>query len=406
MQTIYVEKNIPRIALIKALAPVRSDIYFSRLSPLKLGQVDGRLPGPKWVRVENKLAGICGSDLHLVYADVDLRIAPAALPSTDRIYLGHEIVGRVAEVGPEVTKLAVGDRVALQYNLGYCLSEGIDPPCRYCAEGNAYLCENTPECHSEPAGGGWGEGFLAHEAQLFRVPETLSDEEAVLLEPAAVGVHAVLRRPPEPGQRALVLGCGIIGLLTLQATRAAAPEAEITAIARHPHQAVAARRLGADHVLTGKFDAYSMIAALTGARHYKGMLGNQMLVGGFDVVYDCVGSARTVEDALRWTRAGGAVVVVGVDLNRLRLDLTPVWYYEVDLLGSMANGAESWKGEHVSTFDLTARWFAEGKLTAEGLITHRFPLADYRKAIETATDKSSGAIKVVFDLEDRGTRDQ
>ncbi len=402
MKTIYVEKNIPRIALTKALAPIRSDVYFSRLSPMKMGEIDTRLPGPRWVRVENQLAGICGSDLHLVYADVDLRIAPAALPSSNRIYLGHEILGRVAEVGSNVTKFSVGDRVVLQYNLGCCLSEGIDPVCRHCAEGNAYLCENAPECESEPVGGGWGEGFLGHEAQLFRVPDVLSDEEAVLLEPAAVGVHAVLRRPPQPGEHALVLGCGIIGLLTLQAARAAAPEAKITAIARHPHQAVAARRLGADHVLTGKFDAYSMIASLTGAKHYRGVLGNQMLVGGFDVVYDCVGNSRTVEDALRWTRAGGAVVVVGVDLNRLSLDLTPVWYYEVDLLGSMANGAETWDGEQLSTFELTARWFAEGKLTAEGLITHRFPLADYREAIETATNKSKQSIKVVFDLRKGG----
>lgn len=401
MQTIYGEKSIPRIALTKALAPVYSDIYFSRLSHVKLGQIDSRLPGPRWVRVENQLAGICGSDLHLVYADVDLRVAPAALPSNNRIYLGHEIVGRVAEIGPDVTTLAVGDRIALQYNIGCCLSEGIDPACRYCAEGNAYLCENAAECESDPIGGGWGQGFLAHEAQLFRVPETLSDEEAVLLEPAAVGVHAVLRRPPEAGQRVLVLGCGIIGLLTLQAARAATPEAEITAIARYPHQAEAARRLGADHVLNDGQDTYGTIAELTGARHYKGSFGNQVLVGGFDVVYDCVGRARTVEDALRWTRAGGAVVVVGVDLNRLKLDLTPVWYYEVDLIGSMVSGAETWNGGRLSTFELTARWFAQGRLTAEGLITHRFPLADYREAIETATDKSHRSIKVVFDLADK-----
>ncbi|MFQ5854645.1 MAG: zinc-binding dehydrogenase [Anaerolineae bacterium] len=399
MQTLYVEKNIPRIALTKALSPVRKDIYFSRLSHMRIGQIDSRLPGPQWVRVENQLAGICGTDLQYVYADADLRVAPATLvPGNHRINLGHEILGHVADTGSDVTLLTVGDRVVLQFMFGSCLSEGIDPACRYCAVGNANLCENAAECRSDPVGGGWGEGFLAHEVHLFRVPAGLSDEEAVLLEPAAVGVHAVLRRPPERGQHALVLGCGIIGLLTLQAARAVAPEAKITAIARYPHQAVAARRLGADHVLTGKRDTYRMIAQLTGARHYEGSFGSQVLVGGFDVIYDCVGKAGTVEDALRWTRAGGAVVIVGIDLNRLKLDLTPVWYYEVDLLGSMASGAETWNGERLSTFELTARWFAEGKLTADGLITHRFPLADYRKAIETATDKSNRSIKVVFDL--------
>lgn len=399
MQTLYVEKNIPRFALTKVLAPIRDDIYFSRLSPMQVGHINERLPGRRWVRVENKLAGICGSDLHLVYADVDLHVVPALLPSNQRIYLGHEIFGHVVEAGPDVSTLRVGDRVSLKFMSGSCLSEGILPPCRYCAEGNAYLCENATECNSDPIGGGWGQGFLAHETQLFRVPETLSDEEAVLLEPASVGVRAVLRRPPEAGERALVLGCGIIGLLTLQAARAAAPDAEITVIARHPHQAKAARRLGADHVLTDRRDTYKMVAELTDARQYEGMLGGQTLVGGFDVIYDCVGAAKTLEDALRWTRAGGTVVVVGIDFKRLKLDLTPVWYYEVDVVGTYANGAETWNGERVSTFELTARWFAEGKLTADGLITHRFPLAEYRRAIETATDKSTKAIKVIFELE-------
>lgn len=397
-QTLYVERNIPRIVLTKALAPVRDNVYFSRLSHLKMGQIDGRLPGPRWVRVENELAGICGTDLHYVYADVDPRIAPAALPGKDRLYLGHEILGHVDEVGSDVRTLNVGDRVALQFMFGSCLSEDIDPPCRYCAEGNVYLCENAAKCQSGPIGGGWGQGFLAHETQLFRVPDTLSDEEAVLLEPAAVAVRAVLRRPPKSDQHVLVLGCGIIGLLTLQTARATAPEAEITAIARYSHQVDAARRLGADHVLTDKQDAYQIIAKLTGGERYTGLLNNQVLVGGFDVVYDCVGKARTIENALRWARTAGTVVMVGIDLNRLNLDLSPVWYYEVNLLGSKAHGAEVWDGEPLSTFELTTRWFAEGKLTAAELITHRFPLADYPQAIRTATDKSQRSIKVVFDL--------
>ena len=396
MRAIYVERNIPRVILTKALAPVWRDVYFSRLSPLQVGDIAAALPGPRWVRVENRLAGICGTDLVLVYADVDLRVAPLALPSHARRYLGHEIVGYVTEVGPAVTTLKVGDRVALQFNLGCCLSEEIEPPCRFCAAGQAYLCENMAECHSAPIGGGWGEGFLAHEALLYRVPDSLTEEQAVLLEPTAVGVHAALRRPPAPRERVLVLGCGIIGLLTLQAVRAIAPEADITAIARYPHQAEAARRLGADQVLMGAEATYDRVAELTQARFYQGPLGNKMLMGGFDVVYDCVGKARTIEDALRWTRAGGTVVVIGIDLNRLKLDLTPVWYSEVDLIGSLAFGMEEWEGEQVATFDLVARWFAEGKLTADGLITHRYALSEYQAAIATATDKSRQSIKVVF----------
>lgn len=400
MRTLYVGRSMPRIAITKALTAFRGNAYFGAASHMRMGRVDPNLPGPRWVRVENQLAGICGSDLQLVHLDVDLRIAPAALPAHRRIYLGHEVVGRVAEIGPEVATLDVGDRVTLQFMAGNCFTEDIEPSCRYCAAGDCYLCENAAQADSAPRGGGWGDGFLAHEQQLFRVPDPLTDEEAVLLEPAAVGVHAILRRPPEPGQRALILGCGIIGLLTLQAARAAAPGAEITAMARYRHQARAAHALGADHVLTGKFDPYGVIAALTNAQRFTGLLGNQTLVGGFDVVYDCVGTATTIQDALRWTRAGGAVVVVGIDLNRLTIDLSPVWHDEVDLLGSYISGGETWAGERLSTFELAARWFADGKLNADDLITHRFDLGDCRTAIVAASDKSQESIKVVFQFTD------
>jgi threonine dehydrogenase-like Zn-dependent dehydrogenase len=127
------------------------------------------------------------------------------------------------------------------------------------------------------------------------------------------------------------------------------------------------------------------------------MLGSTMLLGGFDVVYDCVGTGRTVTDTLRWTRAGGCVVLVGLQFKPLTVDLTPVWYQEVRLLGAMAHGGEVWQGEQMGTFELATRLFQAGKLTTDGLITHRFPLSRWREAIETATSKQRHqVIKVAF----------
>ncbi|MGH2628208.1 MAG: hypothetical protein ACRDHY_16335, partial [Anaerolineales bacterium] len=110
----------------------------------------------------------------------------------------------------------------------------------------------------------------------------------------------------------------------------------------------------------------------------------------------------TLSDALRWTRARGAVVLVGIDLRFVKADLTPVWHQEVELVGASGYGPESWRGRTIHTFELVMEMLQEGALRGDGLITHRFPLADYRRAIATALDKRTGSIKVTFDLKGRG----
>jgi L-iditol 2-dehydrogenase len=193
----------------------------------------------------------------------------------------------------------------------------------------------------------------------------------------------------------LVLGCGIIGLLELQAVRAVVPNCRITALARYDHQAEAAQRLGADAVL--RHSDYASVAEASGAKYFQAPLNRGMLLGGFDVIYDCVGSGRTVEDSLRWARAGGAVVLVGVDLTRAKVDLNPVWYQEVDLVGSLAHGMDDWQGRRCHTYEWVFDLFRAGRLTEAGLITHRFPFDAYRQAVATSLDKKTAhPIKVAF----------
>jgi threonine dehydrogenase-like Zn-dependent dehydrogenase len=141
---------------------------------------------------------------------------------------------------------------------------------------------------------------------------------------------------------------------------------------------------------------YAQAAERTGAKLYRAPLNRGMLLGGFDLIYDCVGGARTIYDSLRWARARGTVVLVGIDLALLRVDLNPVWYQEVDLIGSNTFGAEHGDGRPRHTFELVIDHLRAGHLSAAGLITHRFPLAEYRTAINTALHKKSGSIKVTF----------
>jgi threonine dehydrogenase-like Zn-dependent dehydrogenase len=400
VRTVLFEKNIPKVLLTRALRSIWPDVVFTPLSPTRLVEIpDVPLPGPRWVRVRNRLGGICGSDLHLLTVEADPGVAPAALPGSDRLYLGHEVVGEVTEVGAAVASLKVGDRVTMDAHSQSpnCLNQGVTPPCHHCREGHLPLCENASLGRGSPAvGGGWGDGFVAHESGLFKIPDELDDETAVVIEPLSVGVRAALRRLPQPEERALVVGCGTIGLAVVEALRILAPRSHVTVMARYPHQVEMARRLGAGELIVQE-DPYAAAAHITGGKLYRGAFKNRTILGGFDVVYDCVGTARTVQDSLRWARAGGAVVLVGISLNVMRVDLTPVWHQEVDLLGLIGQDRDRRAGHWQPLYGLVADLLLRGELTTEGFITHRYPLDRWREAARTALDRRGGAIKVILD---------
>jgi len=200
---------------------------------------------------------------------------------------------------------------------------------------------------------------------------------------------------PRPGQKVLVTGCGTIGLLTAAVARVMEPSCTVCCVARYPFQADQARRLGADVVLPAGKDLYPRAASLTGARLVEGPFGNRILFGGFDIIFDAVGSDASLRDSLRLARAGGSVVLVGANFRPGRLDYSPVWYQEVNLLGVCAHATEA-TGE--TSFEIAARLLGSRALHVEGLITHRFPLEEYRGAIEAFCGKArSRAIKVVIE---------
>ncbi len=400
MWTSTVDLSPHRILLTNLLGRFWRGAYFSSFAPLRVQNVPRQpLPDTTWVRVRNKLAGICGSDLHLIHADGDLRVAPAALPGHTTNYVGHEVVGEVIEIGDDVQQLQVGDRVVLQHGPN-CLSANVQPLCRSCASGNYTLCERGVLPGPQPIGAGWSEEMLLSEQQLFRVPDAMSDTQAVLLEPSSVAVHTVLRHVPQPGDRVLIIGAGTIGLLTLQAVRALSPDVEISVQARYPFQVEKATRMGAAHIIYPQ-DSYRGVQQATQAQLYTGMLGNKMLLGGYDVIYDTIGNRQTIHDALRWARAKGTVVLVGLSLHMMHIDLTPVWYQEINLIGTMGQGMETWpmgSNRQRSTFSITADMIMNNALRPESLITHHFALNNYQQALLTAIDKrEQRAIKVVFD---------
>jgi threonine dehydrogenase-like Zn-dependent dehydrogenase len=400
MKALVIDLSPHRVLATKALAAAWPGAYFGPLAPLRLVELErAPLPAADWVRVRTRLGGICGSDLHLVFIEGSLSVAPAALPGRSPGFLGHEAVGDVVEVGPAVRGLRAGDRVVMDGS-NDCLSLGIDPPCPACADGNRIVCYNTVDRREpQPVGGGWAEEFVRHESNLFKVPPALSDEEAVLLEPASNGVRAALRAGPRPREKTLVIGAGTIGLMTIQALRAAEPTLDITAAVLFERQGEEAVARGSDRALV-RADLLDAASRLAGARVYTGFAGNRVAIGGFDLVCDCVGNQGTLAAALRCTRAGGRVVLVGSALAPMKIDLTPVWYHEVDLRGLRSHGVEEWRGSRLRSYERVVQWVGEKRLRLSGMVTHRFSLADYRRALSVAAarDKSrEWSLKVAFE---------
>jgi threonine dehydrogenase-like Zn-dependent dehydrogenase len=321
--------------------------------------------------------------------------------------LGHEVVAIVEEAGA-AAGVQVGERIVLDPIIS-CTMRGLDP-CVGCRDGSPALCRHAADgalapgmligfCRDLP--GAWSEGMLAHASQLHPVPDQLSDEAAVLVEPLACGLHAVLAQPPAEGERALVVGGGAIGLGTLAALRMIAPDTETTIVVRHPLQAEIAKGLGAHHVVTDRGGSGVIRAAVefAGARGHPTLVGEPTLTGGFEGVYECAGNAASLEAAIRVTAPRGRLALIGSVGEVSGLDLTLAWARELRITGNYVYGDERSVPEQPHTIDhLMALLTAGGSPVVEQLVTHRFRLGDWRAALRTAMGRGKhAAIKVVFD---------
>ncbi|HYN63266.1 MAG TPA: alcohol dehydrogenase catalytic domain-containing protein [Candidatus Limnocylindrales bacterium] len=351
------------------------------------------LRGPDWVRLRPILSGVCGTDTGLLTGHASAVLSPfASFPAV----LGHEVVGVVE---------ATGQRVVLDPVIS-CTVRGLEP-CRRCAAGQARFCLRAADGDLSPGmligycadlPGGWSDGMVAHASQLHPVPEQLSDEVAVLLEPFSVALHAVLARPPEAGERVLVIGGGTLGLCTVAALRLVAPRAEVVLLARHGTQRDMGERLGAGSAAGGRDAAVQAAIRHAGARAHRSILGQVVLSGGFTQVYDAVGSQRSLADAMRVAEPGGRMVLVGGPGQVSGLDWTLAWTRELRIEGTYVYGSEPSLPGSPHTFDEAIRLLvANPQMPLGELVTHRFRLEEWRRAMAVSlTRGKSGALKVVF----------
>ena len=363
------------------------------VGPLRLRDLDEpELPTDDWVRFRPRLAGICGSDLSTIDGHSSRYFEPiVSFPFVP----GHEVVGDVLDGD------GAGTRAVLIPVL-HCAIRGIDPRCDACAEGHINRCERIAFGHLEPGlqsgfccdtGGGWSEEMVAHPDQLLPVPDDLSDEAAVMVEPTACAVHAAAQVHVDVDGPIALIGAGTLGLLTLAALSHHGRD-DVVVAARYGHQQRLAEELGARRVVDPG-ELAGAIRLATGSMRYglpgRGAPGSHedgQLTGGAPVVIDCVGSDTSLAQALQVVAPGGTVLVVGMPAT-VSLDLTGLWHREVALRGVYAYDHHDFR----TAIDLVAN------ADLGRLVSQTYRLDRYADAITHAADAGRrGAVKIAFDL--------
>lgn len=393
MKALQIERKLGRIGAARVLS-VLSPGAAAKVGPLSYVNIDPpAVPGPGWHRVHTHLAGICGSDLSTVEGHAspyfDDWVSFPFVP-------GHEVVGHLDD----------GRRVVIEPVLGHA-ARGFAPPFEGAAPGDgndyAHLATGSLEpgiqigfCNSTC--GGWAPQFVAHESQIHEIPDALTDEQAVLVEPTAGGIHAALATWPVLAgiERPLVavLGAGTMGLAAIAGLRRYVPGVRIVVGARYPHQQAYAKALGADLVVKPD-ELLRAVRRETGSH----LVGDH-LSGGADATIDAVGTSDSIADCLRFTRPRGRVVLLGMPAQ-VSVDLTGLWHRETQLVGAYTYGTETMPdGSRRRTFELAIE--TAQALGFERLLSATYPLSDYEDAIaHAAAAGRRGAIKVAFDLREK-----
>ncbi len=399
MKTLIFEGNIKKIATTLVLSKISKRAFNFRCSPIHFQTYEDKpLPKSDWIRVRNIQTGICGSDMTFYTCAQSTSMAMYPIPCSDITFLGHETVGIVSEVGENVKNIKVGDRVVMKEYMQCCDLKGYDKECfcDHCKKGEYTICSNygEPSKIDIPLGAGFGNYYIGPESRVIRIDDNITDDQAVIIEPCAVSLHAVMKKIPKEKDKVLVIGGGMIGLNIIQCIKLLQPNCEVHVMERIPEKQELAKKLGADFIVSG--EPFQYVAKHTQAKLYqKGK--HQMLLGGFDIIYDTVGKQNIFTQALRWIKARGTYVKVGYQMKNVTFDETPIWWQEINIIGVDSYGIETYERKRIQTFDLVVKLLNEKKLNFDGFITHRFKMSEYKKGFRQCLKHPQETIKVVLE---------
>ncbi len=396
MKALQFNVTVPQWIALKALGAFSKSVFYkSPIGTLKLVDIPEPQPLDKnWAIVKTTYCGFCGSDYNLI----QLHDSPMASPFTSfPCVIGHEVCGTIED--PQATGYKKGQRVVINPMLACAVRQL--PPCTSCQKGRPANCENFAKGHISPGmftgickdvNGGFAPYIPAHRAQLFAIPPAISDTAAVLTEPLSVALQAIYDNKPENFDKICIIGCGVIGLMIIRALRALHCRAPIAVIEPSEFHQQNALHLGASAVLQG--DVLQQAALCTNGSVYTPMFGPKIMQGGFDKVFDTVGSSDTFSLAINITRAHGVVSLVGIT-SRLSFDPTPLWLKRITVKGVYGYGFTKEGGKTKHIFE-KALELMKKMPDIESMVTHSFKIEQYKEMIDVNSNKAfHKAIKTV-----------
>lgn len=321
--------------------------------------------GDKDILVEIKHIGICGSDVtffeeHTVQGALDYDLP---------IVLGHECAGIVAAKGKNVKNLEIGDRVALEP--GVPCGE-----CEYCKTGHYNLCRSVDFMAAPPFQSGAMSRYVKHPASwAFKLPDNVSTMEGALLEPLSVGMYAVKRADPQPGDTVTILGAGCIGLMTLLSLKARGID-NIIVMDLFDNRLEQAKSMGAKYTVnSGKEDMVQAVMELTGGV-------------GTKYVFETAGNPVTTNAAAKIAKCGGSIVMVGQVHQPVQYDFFEINSKEVDLLNVF---------RYANIYPMALESVSSGRIDVKQIVSDRFAWKQSQEAFECALYNKKDAIKVVIE---------
>jgi L-iditol 2-dehydrogenase len=339
-------------------------LLLSEYSKLEVADLPRPAVAAGEVLVEVAACGICGSDVHGYDGSSGRRIPP--------LVMGHEAAGVVAEVGAGVSRFGVGDHVTFDSTV-YCGA------CEYCLSGQVNLCDNrqvigvsTPDFRRA---GAFAEYVSVPERIVYKLPDAMSFAEAAMLEAVSVALHAVAVSEVKGGETALVIGAGMIGLLTLQAAKAAGCSRVLVADVDRTRLKLATEMGADDVILASGVDLVRDVLGKTEGR-------------GVDLVLEAVGRDETVTAAVDAVRKGGTVTLIGNITPTVSLPLQKVVSRQIRMQGSCASS-----GEYPQAIEL----ISTGKIRVSSLITAIAPLGDGAQWFERLHSREPNLMKIVID---------
>lgn len=402
MKALVYHKSIPRWAATAILGRIARRRFFSRVAPVTLADVPLPTPGPGFALVKVKRCGICGSDVNLLRAHESVLLEPyASFPAI----LGHEIFGEIVSA-PDGAGPAPGARVVIEPLLP-CDCRDL-PACPSCQSGEYNLCErfahegrgHGPSAgvtlgFNAGAGGGFAEFVAAQVSKIHRVPDSVSDDDAVLVDSIASALQPVADNFPADEETVIVYGAGAIGQHTVRCLRALGSKARIVGVARRRFQGELMLAGGADEVLYSP--SREALGRAVGASVLKTTIGGGNLEGGADRFFDCVGSNGSIQDGLLCLRAKGTFILIATS-GKVSVDLSPLWFRRLTLTGSNCYAHMVHAGETKRTYRVALELLEQGLYPTTGLLTHTFPLSQWERAFAVVFDKRLGeSVKVALD---------